>query len=78
MGLWEGTGQKSRSGSLRFGAELLKTELWLGINPGGFFMETSFDQKINQQTKQPYPFRHPSICPLDHIASLTECLLKIF
>lgn len=41
-------------------------------------METSFDQKINQQTKQPYPFRQPSICPLDHIASLTERLLKIY
>lgn len=41
-------------------------------------MEGSFDQEINQQTKQAYPLRHPFICPFAHTASLTKCLFSIY
>lgn len=41
-------------------------------------MEGSFDQELNQQTKQPYPFRYSFVCPFDHLASLTKCSLNTY
>lgn len=54
-----GQGRGAGVGMVTFWARLWKKEHVAENESRRLLVETSFDQELNQQTKQAYPFRHP-------------------